>query len=111
MSYPANLNIEIYQGGTFNLTLSWTVGGVPVDLSGYTAEMKVKNGGATAIELSTANGRITLSGNSITLTIAATDTGTLTPSICQYDLLLTNGSTVTPLVAGLAAIRQGVSFD
>jgi hypothetical protein len=109
---PAPLNFGIYVGATFSLTLTWTVGSpaVPVDLSGYSAALTVKDGQDMVLSMTTGNGRIALGGaaGTIALTVAATDTATLTSGTCNYDLLLTSGAgTVTALAAGLCTIRRG----
>ena len=108
---PGTLNIQVYIGGTFNLTLTWTADGSSVDLSNYTAAMKIVNGQDEVIELTDGDG-ITLGGTAgtIAITISATDTSAMSPATCEYDLLLTSqGGVVTPLVAGLCTIRKGVT--
>lgn len=111
---PADLNISLYQGATFSLVLTWLTGNPPaaVNLTGYTAVMKIKTGGTTLVTLTTENGGIALGGTAgtITLTVSATATAALSPANGFYDLLLTSaGGIVYPLVAGLATIRAGVS--
>lgn len=111
---PEALNLTIYQAATFEVELIYSTGNpaVPVDLTGYTADMKVKNGGNLLVELSTSNGRITLgtTDGTITLLLSATETAALAPGSGEYDLLLTSGSgVVVPLVAGSVYIRQSVS--
>lgn len=108
---PGTLNIQIYVGATFALTLTWLDGdGEPIDLTGYTAAMNVVNGQDIVISLSTANGRISLGGlaGTMQLTIPASATAPLQPATCDYDLLLTSqAGVVTPLVAGICTIRKG----
>lgn len=109
---PGSLNLTIYQGATFSVTLTWTTDGSPVNLTGYTADMMVKNGQTDVVELSTTNGRIALGGSAgtITLTIDADDTAALTPVHADYDLLLTSGTgVVVPLLAGLVTVRESVT--
>jgi hypothetical protein len=48
---PAGLNFTIYQGATFSVQLTWETGdpATPVDLTGYSAAMKVKAGQDTLL--------------------------------------------------------------
>jgi hypothetical protein len=112
---PAELSFAIYQGATFSLTLTWETGDdpAPVNLTGFTAAMKVKAGEDLVIELTTENGGITLGGalGTILLSIDAEDTADFAaPASATYDLLLTSaGGVVTPLVTGLINIRESVT--
>lgn len=112
-TFPAPLDITIYQGGTFALTITWESGdpATPVNLTGYTASMKVKQGQTTLFTLTSGDG-ITLGGTAgtISLSYSATNTALLTPGTADYDLLLTSGtSVVTPLVAGRVTIQKGIT--
>lgn len=60
---PAFVLLRIYQGQTFRDTVTLTDNaGVPIDLSGRSARMQIREhrAGALIIELTTENGRITL---------------------------------------------------
>lgn len=102
------------QGATFNLPLQWIdATGAPVDMTGYSAQMDVRASKTSAevlVELSTANGRISLdSAGNITLSISATDTATLIPGQYVYDLELTNGSSVERLIEGAFVVDGEVT--
>ena len=119
----AEADICIFQGATFSQTLIWEVGNppAPVNLTGYSAKLQVRSSHkskATIIELSTANGRITLgtSGNyttgAINLFISAADTAQL--SVCEetkavYDLEMTTGYTVSRILQGNVIIVPEVT--
>lgn len=120
--FPAYDPITIDCGGTFEE--SWVFEqqdpdtGVitPVDLSGFTATMKVKVGSKTVLSLSSTGGSpaIVLGSNgSITITIPSTTTATLTPDNGVYDFILSNSDTppfVIPLKGGPALLRKLVSI-
>ncbi len=113
---PGKLDLKIYVGATFSVTLTWETGSTPaaVDLTGYTAAMDIRSGegGTLLLTLSTSNSRITLGGaaGTIALTITAADTAALTEGLYEYDLLLTSGGgVVTPLVAGTVTVVAGVT--
>ena len=107
MQAPGYLDLDCYQGASFDYTLTWNAGGSAVNLTGYTARMQVRETTAsTAVALSlTAGTGITLGGTAGTIALALTATQTAaidaTPSgQYVYDLELVNGSTVTRLVEG-----------
>ena len=76
----------------------WKVDNLPVDLTGYTADMQVRkfvDSTSVLVELSTANGRITINGalGQINLTLTAAQTAALSPADSYvYDLNLTSPS-------------------
>lgn len=74
--------ITIEQGATFRLSLIWKSGGVPVDITGWTARMMVKRRyGDTAplLSFTTENGAIVLGGAAGTVEV--TGLATLTDDI------------------------------
>jgi len=108
MQEPGYLDLNCYQGATFDYTLTWQTGGTPVNLTSYTARMQVRESydAGTAILSLTSGTGITLGGTAgtIALNAAATATAALdgTPNKQYiYDLELVNGSgVVTRLVEG-----------
>ena len=107
--------MKVYQGATFNLTPRWKIDGTYVNVTGYTAEMKVKNSPSSVssiIELSSANGRITVgtTNGQFTLALTAAETDALTPGNYVYDLEVTApNSTVTRLLEGGFTVYEGVT--
>jgi hypothetical protein len=86
----------------------------PVDLTGYSARMSVKDkvGGTVLLSLTTVDGRITIDDltKSITLTISAVDTAALTWKKGVYDLeLVSPGGIVTALLAGAVTVSKEVT--
>ena len=108
-------DLTIEQGATFSQLVTYKESGVAVNLTGYTARMQVRStleSASTVVELTTANGRITLGGSAgtITLTVSATDTAALTAGRGVYDLELVSGSgIVTRLLQGVATISRNVT--
>ncbi len=107
MQSPGRLDMSCYQGASFDYTLTWQTGGTPVNLSGYSARMQVRDGydGGSAIVNLTSGTGITLGGTAGTIVVALTATETAaidaTPSgQYVYDLELVSGLTVTRLVEG-----------
>lgn len=117
MQAPGVLNLDCYQGATFDYTLTWKSAGVPVNLTGYTARMQVRESydAGTAILALTNGTGITLGGTAgtIALTAAATATAALdgTPHKQYiYDLELVSGAgVVTRLVEGNFTIYPEVT--
>jgi hypothetical protein len=97
----------------------YTSGGVlqyrtPVDLSGYTARMSIKDrtGGTELLRLDTTNGRIELdnTAKTITLTIDADDTADIDWRRGVYDLeLVSAGGVVSALLAGIVTVTEEVT--
>lgn len=113
MINPAKHDIVAYQGATYNLTLTWTVDDVPVDLTNYTAAMQVRkdtSSTGTILDLST-DGGITLGGTAgtISINVSAATMGAASPGHYLYDLELDSGSEVTRLVYGSFRIDAEVT--
>jgi len=113
MASKHNMNID--KGATFSLILEYKdSASQAIDLSGYTAKMQLRYTNKPllplAIELSTENGRITITGNQIQLYIAATDTEQLLLTGIIYDLELYHEDTVIRLVEGNVIVSKEVTI-
>lgn len=117
---PAGIyNIFVEQGATFTRTLTWKINKNVVNLTGYTARLKVRtnsrNTVPTKILISslTSSSGITLGGTAgtIQLTISATQTAALAPGKYSYDLELESaGGEVTRLVKGKFTVDPEETF-
>jgi hypothetical protein len=95
MFNPGRYNIGVYQGTTFTLAPVWKVNNLPVDLTGYSADMQVRDVSNNLItELSTANGHAVISAalGQTTLTLTASQTSAITAGIYTYAFNLTSPS-------------------
>ena len=104
----------MYKGTTFTLAPVWKIDNLPVDITGYTADMQVRYATDTAIivELSTGNGRAVISGalGKVTLTLTASQTAALDANNYIYDLNLTApDSTVTKILTGAFVVAESVT--
>ena len=110
---PGRYNITVYKGTTFQLSPTWKVDNLPVDLTGYSAAMQVRDVSNNLItEISTANGRATIDGalGTVNLTLTATQTAALTAGNYNYDLNLTSpGSVVYKILQGAFIINASVT--
>lgn len=103
-------HFKVEKGATFSRTFTWKINSNLVNLSGYTARMKVRDNSRRApgtnqiLSLtSAAGGGITLGGEAgtIIITLSATLTSSLAPGKYTYDLELESGSgEVTRLIKG-----------
>ena len=113
MISPATYNITAYQGATYDLNLTWAIGGTPVNLTGYTAAMQVReNASSSAAILSFASGTgITLGGTAgtIAVTASASTMASASPGYYVYDLELSSGGQVTRLLQGVFSIEPEVT--
>jgi len=113
---PGNWNLTVYKGGTFSYTITWTdQSNTPINLTGYTAKMMVRqslDSAAAILTLTTENGGITLGGSAgtIALSIDKTTTAALPALIGLYDLeIISPGGGVDFLTQGYVNIRQMVT--
>lgn len=113
----AKLKLSIDQGATFTKTVTWKTGkpAVPVDLTGCTARMQIREkieSTAVLLELSTTDGRITLGGTAgtVNLRVEAVDTAAITWRSGVYDLEIefTDG-TVRRLFSGPVSVSPEVT--
>jgi len=113
MIAPGNYNITAYQGATFQLNFTWSLDGNPVDLSGYTAQMKVKQSyrSADAILALSTDSEIALGGaaGSVSVTVAADVMDAIADGKYVYDIELNSGSVVTRILQGSFQVQGGVT--
>lgn len=114
MINPGVYDLVCPQGVTFDKQFTWTVGGVPVNLTGYTAALQVRSGWDASeplISLATGGQGIVLGGTAgtIDVAIAATVTDGLEPGSYAYDLELYEGSDVVRLLQGAFNVTGGVT--
>lgn len=117
-------DIEIVQGATFNLSMTWTTSDVtpqPISLLGYRAHMQIRSKAGAAgppwADASSSNGQITLEpGNStglIAVRIPATVTATLKKN-GWYDLFViasSDATEATRLLAGKVTLVKSVTTE
>ena len=109
-------DIVIEQGADFSYNVTWNdQTGAPVNLTGYSAAMMVRNSyndASPILSLTSAGGQITLGGAAGTIAISASNTLTaaLPASNGFYDLELTSaGGTITRLMQGKVTITPQVT--
>lgn len=114
------VNLDVDQGATFSKRLTWKTGAsvgaaAPVNLTGYTARMQIRqsvDASAVMLELTTANGGITLGGAAGTIDLLATaaQTAALRAGRAHYDLeLVSAGGVVKRLTYGTVTISPEVT--
>lgn len=116
---PGVLNLTIYQGATFRKTLVWKTGSpaVPVDLTGVTMRMQIREKVSSQIplvELTTENGGIQINSDPTTgsfeIFIDAEHTAALTVRSAVYDLeVIMSNNDVIRLLLGYITISQEVT--
>lgn len=116
MALGNRFDIEINQGATYELTVTWKdSAGTAINLTGYSARMQVRetySSSSTIVSLTNGSG-ITLGGaaGTIAILISATTTAALTaPFSGVYDLeLVSAGGVVTRLLQGAATVTPEVT--
>lgn len=115
MITPGKHSFVLYQGTTLRKVFTWTVEGVPLDLTGYTGAAQLrKTAGdpAPALDLSTQNGGIIIDGpaGKITMYAPSVDTEKLVADKYVYDLEITDTQgDVSRLVEGIITISKGIT--
>lgn len=111
---PAQYDITIYQGATYDMTFTWKdESDTAVNLTGYSARLKARESvdASTAFISLTSSSGITLGGaaGTIRVLISATDTSLITQS-GVYDLELESGAgVVTRLLQGNLILSKEVT--
>jgi hypothetical protein len=108
MQAPGKLDLNLYQGATFNYQLTWSAAGSAVNLTNYSARMQVRPsyGSSDVVFNLSAGSGIALGGTAgtISLEISADDSeglGYSSPQQLVYDLELESSSGfVTRLIEG-----------
>jgi hypothetical protein len=117
MTTPSKLDMIIYQGATFSKVIKLSAAGVPMNITGYTFRMQVRQSKSPTspilVELTTANNGIITTNpatlGEITLLLSATATASLNFPSSFYDLEMVNGSVVTRLIEGSITLSKEVT--
>lgn len=113
MITPGIYDVTAYQGATFNLVATFSIGGTPVDLTNYSARLQIRSNYSsnTAIFSLSDDSGITLGGNegTIAIEISANDMAQVTAGRYVYDLELDSGSEVIRLLEGTFRITPEVT--
>jgi hypothetical protein len=115
MSYIAgSYNMKARQGSTFTETLTINIGNVPLNITGYSARMMVRaqpSSSTIILDLSSNNGKITITGVTgvITINITSSEMDTIPARSYRYDLELVNGDVVIPLLEGAFIVTPQVT--
>lgn len=111
---PGRYNITVVNGTTFTVAPQWLINNLPVNLTGYSADMQVRDvSNNLIVELSTANGEAVINAalGTVTLTLTAVQTavGVLPVGVYTYGLNLTDSSNnVYQILAGNFAVTASV---
>ena len=113
MLTPAKYEIICPQGATLDKTFTAENDGDPVDWTGYTAALQVRQyygSDTTVLSLSTGSGIAALTSNGqITITATATQTAAIPAGNYVYDLELTSGSYKIRLLEGRFTVTPEVT--
>lgn len=112
-------NIKVEQGATYSQTFTWKINKNVVNLTGYSARMKVRDPKRQPsinqiVSLTSASGGgMTLGGaaGTIQVSIAAATTASLPTGKHNYDIeLIAADGTVTRLIKGLFTVSEEVTY-
>mgnify|MGYP000630287918 CR=1 FL=1 len=111
---PGKYNMVCPQGSTFDQQLTYAINDIPVNLTGYTARMQVREkytSTSANITLTTENGGITLGGalGSISLLIGASATSAIVAKDYVYDLELISNQIVYRIIEGKFIVTPEVT--
>jgi hypothetical protein len=111
---PAQVDLCLPQGQTWDTSIVWERDGEPVDLTGWTARMMLRTTAEVAsptVSLSTATSTMTaLSTGVIGLSYSAITSATITAATYLYDLEVVNPSgAVRRLMEGRAVVSREIT--
>ena len=114
MISPGTYNMTCYQGSTFDKTFTATNDSTPINWTGYTAKLQVRqyvNTSDTAVLTLTTGSGITAGANDgkIIISATATQTGAIPQGNYVYDLELTSGSNISRLIQGQLTVAEQVT--
>ena len=103
---PGSFTFVFYQGATFNPAIYVEANGIPVNYTGYTAEMTLRDASNNIILQMTTSDAISFDSNgNIIFDLSAASTAALPVGTYDYDLLLTSGGNITiALLSGSAVV-------
>ena len=108
-------NATIDQGATWSVTVTYTdSNGVPINLTGYTAAMQVRQQYSSTdadLTLTSPSGGIVITGATgvIVITMTATQTLSLAEGFYVYDVELTSGSFKDRMMQGQLTVAPEVT--
>lgn len=113
---PVPYDINIYQGETFSLSFQYKDDNdVAVDLTGYKAQMQVREEGTRAVllDLTTVSGiTITAATGTVGVSITAAQSKALQVQNAEYDLLIKSSTgTITYLMKGTFIVTPSVTQE
>jgi hypothetical protein len=111
---PAQVDLCLPQGQTWDTTIEWSADGDPVDLSGWSARMMLRTTAEAAsptVSLSTATNTLTAASNGVIgLSYSAISSATITAATYLYDLEMVNPSgAVRRLMEGRAVVSREIT--
>ena len=114
MIIPGVLDITVIQGATFNPIFTYSINGLPVNLTGYTARMQIRpsvDSDTILATLTTENGGILITplAGQIQLLMSATQTSALSFVVGVYDLEIITGVSVDRLLQGQVILSKEVT--
>lgn len=103
------LHLDIPQGATWTLYVTWKRSDMPQSFSGGTATFTARTApGATALISLTAGSGITLGAQYATVSLTAAETAALAFTQAAYTFHVTLGGVTYPLLTGLVRLRKAV---
>jgi hypothetical protein len=112
----ATYDFEIEQGTTLLKPIQWKdSAGNPVNMTGYTARMQIRKSVSSdevLLELTTANGKLSIapSTGTVTMIFSATTTAAITWTRGKYDLeVVSYDGTVTRLIEGEITVSKEIT--
>ena len=103
-------NIIIDQGATFSTDLTMTDEfGDNIDLTGYSANSQMRKWYTSSNATATFTTAVNTESAAITLSLTANQTGNIVSGRYVYDVQITNGTTTTRIVEGIATVTPRVT--
>ncbi len=108
---PAVYNTGILRGDTFSESFTFATGGVPLDLTGASVRIQLRNrsGGVIGSFENGSGIEAAQDGGAIVWTIEGSQTAAYAPGLYQYDIEVTTGSTVRTYLSGSFTVQKDIT--
>jgi len=106
---PGEYHTGVVRGDTFSETMSFTTGGVPLDLADSQVRIQLRTRSGEVVASLAVGSGITVAGNVMSWTIEGAVTAEFAVGQYQYDVEVTTGGTIRTYATGGFTIQKDIT--